>query len=66
MLLMDETTSHVDKWTDEIMQHALGDFHNTTIISIAHQLHPVLDSDRIAVVDNGRCASQEKFWTPLL
>jgi ABC-type multidrug transport system fused ATPase/permease subunit len=55
VVLLDEATSNIDRNTDTLIQRILRDeFSTYTIIVFAHRLDTILDSDRIAVIDNGR------------
>ncbi|KAJ5529538.1 multidrug resistance protein MDR [Penicillium freii] len=55
ILLLDEATSRVDDKTDQLMQQVIRqEFSGCTIIAVAHRAHPLLDFDRIAVIDEGR------------
>lgn len=53
----------VDVETDAMLQATLRSnmFHDRTIITIAHRINTILDSDRIVVLDHGRIA---EFDTP--
>ncbi|UJR19949.1 hypothetical protein I4U23_023081 [Adineta vaga] len=54
ILLIDEATAHVDGKTDEIIQEILREkFHNQTILTIAHRLNTIMDSDEILVMNKG-------------
>eukprot|EP00039_Didymoeca_costata_P001601 m.53653 g.53653 ORF g.53653 m.53653 type:complete len:1321 (-) comp10876_c0_seq1:105-4067(-) len=62
VLVLDEATANVDNDTDEIIQRTIRErFKDWTVLTIAHRLNTVLDSDRIMVVDNGRIG---EFDTP--
>lgn len=55
ILILDEATSNMDPKTDEVMQEIIrNNFSDYTIITIAHRLNTVIDSDKVLVVDSGR------------
>lgn len=63
ILVLDEATAAVDVETDAMLQTTLRGsmFENRTMITIAHRINTVLDSDRIIVLQQGKVA---EFDTP--
>lgn len=62
ILVLDEATAAVDIETDAFLQTSMKSiFKERTIITIAHRINTILDSDRILVLEKGRVA---EFDTP--
>jgi ATP-binding cassette subfamily C (CFTR/MRP) protein 1 len=55
ILLLDEATSNVDSETDTLMQLIIRkEFAQHTIITVAHRLNTISDSDMVAVLHEGK------------
>lgn len=60
IVVLDEATSNVDSETDRLMQRIIREeFVSHTIITVAHRIETIMDSDRVAVLDKGRLVEFE-------
>mmetsp|Transcript_1973 Transcript_1973/g.4859 ORF Transcript_1973/g.4859 Transcript_1973/m.4859 type:complete len:1649 (-) Transcript_1973:101-5047(-) len=57
ILVMDEATASIDNETDGMIQEMIREnFTDATVLTIAHRLNTIMDSDRILVLDDGNIA----------
>nr|CAD7403901.1 unnamed protein product [Timema cristinae] len=66
VLILDEATAAVDLETDDLIQRTIRiEFKNSTVLTIAHRLNTILDSDRVIVLDKGHVVEFDKPETLL-
>ncbi|KAJ2391207.1 Canalicular multispecific organic anion transporter 1, partial [Coemansia sp. RSA 2559] len=55
VIVLDEATANVDLDTDKEMQRLISsEFKDSTVLTIAHRLETIMNSDRIIVMDKGQ------------
>ncbi|XP_069125383.1 multidrug resistance-associated protein 1-like [Argopecten irradians] len=66
ILVLDEATAAVDLETDDLIQNTIRtEFHDCTILTIAHRLNTIMDYDKIMVLDAGEIREYEAPHTLL-
>jgi ABC-type multidrug transport system fused ATPase/permease subunit len=59
ILILDEATSSVDPYTEQLIQNALkAEMENRTILIVTHRVSTVRDADRIIVLHNGEVQTE--------
>ncbi|XP_066998976.2 ATP-binding cassette sub-family C member 4 isoform X2 [Anabrus simplex] len=67
ILVLDEATANVDPGTDQLIQETIRrKFKNCTVITIAHRLNTIIDSDRVLVMDAGTVVEYDHPYKLLL
>lgn len=60
ILVLDEATASIDSATDGILQKIIThEFKQRSIVTIAHRIHTVIDSDLVLVLSDGRIAEYD-------
>ncbi|RDX82620.1 ABC transporter C family member 9, partial [Mucuna pruriens] len=61
ILVLDEATASVDSATDGVLQNIISqEFKDRTVVTIAHRIHTVIDSDLVLVLSDGRIAEYDE------
>ncbi|KAL4709187.1 hypothetical protein ACJJTC_008115 [Scirpophaga incertulas] len=66
ILIMDEATANVDPQTDKFIQETIKKhFALSTVLTIAHRLNTIMDSDKILVMSSGQAVEFDHPYTLL-
>lgn len=58
IILLDEATSALDNESEKVIQESLKMFKGKTIVTVAHRLSTIKDSDKIVVIENHKICEE--------
>ena len=58
--MLDEATANIDVVTEQQIQKLITEeFKYSTVLTIAHRLNTIINSDKVLVIDEGSCAEYD-------
>lgn len=61
IVILDEATANIDIVTEQTIQKLIKEsFKDCTMITVAHRLQTIIESDKVLVLDKGRVAEFDK------
>jgi len=66
IVLMDEATANIDIKTEQVIQELIqNEFSDSTVLTIAHRLNTIINSDRVLVLSKGEVVEYDNPQTLL-
>ena len=60
IIVLDEATASVDNSTDSAIQAMVKEkLTDCTLISVAHRLHTIMESDKVLILDGGKLVEED-------